>query len=314
VILLKNDCEKGAGVDLAKQYEVHVYPTFAMVNLDGQVTDRWAGYPGVDEFIGLVDQARADQSTIEQKQERFRAEPTYDLAMRLGQYSESVFASQAAVDYYRKALALNPGESTHLHEKIFMSMYYGLRSGDTDPALMLGEGEVILNDPNSSDDAVLSVVSVIRQVAEPEDYVPVLEKGLAATADSEREDVQEFRKELKVDEALYIDHDPEKALALKRETLPAGWREDPRALNSFAWWCYENDLNLDEAYELALKGADLAGEDADRANILDTAAQIAFKQGKTEKAIELETEAVRLAPGRDGFKKTLEKFKAGLDT
>ena len=41
-------------------------------------------------------------------------------------------------------------------------------------------------------------------------------------------------------------------------------RDDPSALNSFAWWCYENDLNLPEAYDLALKGASLAGADAGR--------------------------------------------------
>lgn len=314
MILLKNDCEKGAGVDLAKTYEVQVYPTFAMVNADGAVTDRWAGYPGVDEFIGLVDQARADMTTIDEKKVRFRAEPSYDLAMRLGQYSEAVFASADAVDYYRKALALNPGESAELHTKIFMSMYYGLRTGDTDPQLMLGEGEAILNNPASSDDAVLTVVSVIRRVADTEDYVPVLKKGLAATADSDEESVQEFRKELKVDEALYIDNDPKKALALKRETLPAGWQQDPGALNSFAWWCFENDLNLPEAYELAVQGVTLASEDTEKANILDTAAEIAFKLGKVDKAIEHETEAVRLAPKNGSFQKTLARFKAGLDT
>jgi tetratricopeptide (TPR) repeat protein len=314
VILLTNDCEKGAGVDLAKQYEVRVYPTFAMVNHDGEVTDRWAGYPGVDEFIGLVDQARADMTTIAQKKERFRSQPSYDLAMRLGRYSESVFASREAVDYFRKALALNPGESAPLHEKIFMNMAYGLRTGDTDPAMLLAEGEYILNDPSSSDEAVLTVVSVVRQVADPEHYVSVLQKGLAATADSPDENVQAFRKELKVDEALYVDEDPGKALQLKRATLAEGWQDDPRALNSFAWWCFENDLNLDEAYGLALKGVELAGDDREKANILDTAAEIAFKLGKTEKAIELETEAVRLAPANEGFKKTLEKFKAGRET
>ncbi len=314
MILLKNDCEKGAGVDLAKKYEVGVYPTFAMVNDAGEVTDRWAGYPGVDEFIGMVDQARADMTTIEEKQRRFKAEPSYDLAMRLGRYSEAMFASVDAVDYYRKASALNPDAATELRGKIFMSMYYGLRTGDTDPQMLLGEGEAILNDPNSEMDDVLMVASVIRRVGDEEHYVPVLKKALVATADSDEEAVQHYRKELLVDEALMIHHDPEKALTLKRETLAEGWEQDPAALNQYAWWCFENDLNLQEAYKLAMQGVELASNDGEKANILDTAAEIAFKLGEVDKAIELETKAVQLAPDNEAFKHTLTRFRAGIDT
>jgi tetratricopeptide (TPR) repeat protein len=314
VILLKNDCEKGAGVDLAKKYEVGVYPTFAMVNEHGEVTDRWAGYPGVDEFIGKVDQARADMSTIEEKKTRFRAEPTYDLALRLGMYSEAVFASVDAVDYYRKAMALNPSASTELRSKIFMSMYYGLRSGTTEPALLLGEGEAILNDPAAGTNDVLMVASVIRRISDQEHYVPVLKKALARTADDQSPEVQKYRQELLVDEALMVHGDADKALELKRATFEEGWQQDPMALNQFAWWCFENDLNLPEAYELAVAGADLAADDGTKANILDTAAEIAFKLGKVDKAIEHQTEAVRLAPDNEGFKHTLAKFQAGIDT
>ncbi len=99
MVLLLNDCEKGAGVDLAKKYNVRVYPTFAMVDDAGEVTARWAGYEGVARFIAQVDAARADMSTIAAKKQRFADEPTLPLALALAQHAEAVFAAGEAVEY-----------------------------------------------------------------------------------------------------------------------------------------------------------------------------------------------------------------------
>jgi len=310
VILLKNDCEKGAGKDLAAQYEVRVYPTFAMVDHQGEVTDRWAGYPGVEGFIEIVDRALDDPSTIAQKRDRFATDPDLDLALSLAQYSEAVFASAEAVDYYRKAMALDPSLTEELRGKVFMAMYYGARQGAFTGPQLLAEGEAILASDQATADQVLMVTSIVRNIAPPDEFVPFLERALAVTEQMDDPAAQEFRKELLVDEALLIRKDPQEALRRAREILPEGWRDDPVALNEFAWWCYENDLNLDEAYDLALRGAELADADGDRANILDTAAQIAFKQGRTDLAIEHQRRAVELAPDREGFRKTLEKFEA----
>lgn len=280
-----------------------------MVNSKGEVTDRWAGYDGVDGFTEQVDKARADMSTIEEKKERFKTEPTLALALALGQYSEAVFETDMAVDYCRKSMALDPSLSGEMRSKIFMSMYYGLRTGNFTPAQLLAEGEAILADPNADMGAVLMVTSVTRQMGDADVYRPFLERALELTDGSIDKDVLEFRRELLVDQALIIEQDKPKALELKRAAMTAGWETDPGGLNSFAWWCFENDVNLEEALELAIKGADLADDDATRANILDTAAEIAFKLGKIDKAVELETEAVNLAPDRDSFKETLERFK-----
>ncbi len=309
-MLLKNDCEKGAGVDLAKKYEIRVYPTFAMVNDKGEVTDRWAGFEGVEAIGGQIDRARADMSTIAEKQTRFQSEPTLALARSLAQYSEAVFASTEAVDYYRKISALDPSLTGEMRGKIFMSMYYGLRSGAFTGEQMVAEGEAILANPDADLEQVLMVVSVVRRAAEPDLYVPMLKQALAVTADVTDEDAVAFRRELLVDEALLIDQDKPKAMSLKRQIMAPGWEQDPDGLNQFAWWCFENELNLDEAYTLAVKGADLADGDGARANILDTAAEIAFKLGKIDTAIEHESEAVRLSPDQEAFKQTLQRFEA----
>jgi hypothetical protein len=56
-----------------------------------------------------------------------------------------------------------------------------------------------------------------------------------------------------LDYAFYVEHDPGKALRLKREAMPADWESNPQWLNAFAWWCYERKINFAEAEEIARK-------------------------------------------------------------
>ncbi|MBD3221871.1 hypothetical protein GF314_11580 [bacterium] len=310
MVLLKNDCEKGEGVDLAKQYEVRVYPTFAMVDHEGEVTDRWAGYPGVEGFRDIVDAALADRRTIAAKKAAFDEQPTVALAHGLGRYSESIFASQDAVRYYRQAMALDPASTTELRGKVFLAMYYGVRGGEFTADEVVAQGRELLAADDVSVDRALTVASITRRIAEPEQYRPVLERALALTEGVEGEAATAARRELEVDGALLIDGDPDRALELKRATLPEGWRDDAGQLNRFAWWCFENEVNLEQAQQLALRGVELATTDGDRANILDTAASIAFVRGRIEQAIELQTRAIELAPDNTGLQETLETFEA----
>lgn len=310
MVLLKANAEEGPGRPLAQQYEVRVFPTFVMVDRRGEVTDRWAGYAGVDGFIEQVDRARADRTTIAQKRTAFAEQPTLDLALSLAQHAEAVFASADAVDYYRKAMALDPSLTDELRGKIFMAMYYGAQQGQFTGPQLLAEGEAIMRSEQATLDQILLVTSIIRNIAPDDEYRPFLERALAESEGAQQEAAQAARRELLVDAALIIDRDVEKALRLRREAMPTGWRDDPPLLNDFAWWCFENDINLDEAYQLALRGAELASDDGVRANILDTAAQLAFKRGEVDTALAHQREAVKLAPDRRSFRETLERFEA----
>ena len=314
MILLKNDCEKGEGVDLRKQYEVRVYPTFAMVNGAGEVTARWAGYPGVEEFGALVDAALGDMRTIAEKQAAYEEWPTLALALGLARHAESVFATEDAVRYFRKAMALDPDLAADLRVDVFMAMGYGLRSGAFTVDDLAAEARIILAAPDVDPTDALRVALMSSRFLPDEAYRPLLEKALAATANLEGDDERNARRALEIDAALLIDGDAEKALDLKRQSLPEGWRDDPSQLNGFAWWCFENDLNLAEAFTLAMRGVDLAESDGDRANILDTAAEIAFKRGEAARAVELQERAVALNPDREAFKEKLARFREALDS
>jgi tetratricopeptide (TPR) repeat protein len=156
---------------------------------------------------------------------------------------------------------------------------------------------------------------MVRQIsseAAPEAAVPFIRSALEATAGSDDEDLISMHRGLQVESALLIDHDPVKALGLKREGLPEGWDTDPRQLNRFAWWCFENDVNLEEALALALQGVELSESPGDQANILDTAAELCNKLGNCGEAVQHMQRAVELNPDRQYYKDQLAKFEALL--
>ena len=120
------------------------------------------------------------------------------------------------------------------------------------------------------------------------------------------------RRKLLISEALLVKDDPELALGLVREGLPEGWEEDAGRLNGFAWWCFENDVNLEEAEMLARKGAELAEDDSKKAQILDTAAEIAYLRGDQAEAVALIQQAIVLDSDSEGYGEKLDRFNGSV--
>ena len=114
---------------------------------------------------------------------------------------------------------------------------------------------------------------------------------------------------LNINHALFVEKDPDKALTLKKSSLKEGWENDAGQLNGFAWWCFENKLNLDEAAELARRGAKLAEPGRSKAMILDTAAEIENLRGNPAEAFKLMEQAVKEDPVTEHWKEQLERFK-----
>lgn len=86
---------------------------------------------------------------------------------------------------------------------------------------------------------------------------------------------------------------------------------DPARLNNFAWWCFEENLNLSEAKTLAAKGVALANPGPDKAMILDTLAEIVFQLGDSKEAASIMEKAIREDPNSKHYPKQLDRFRAG---
>lgn len=70
-VCVKYDMEKGAGVELAKKYEVHAYPTFLMLRPDGTLQHRLVGGDGLEAFIARVEKGFDEQNNLSALHRRY---------------------------------------------------------------------------------------------------------------------------------------------------------------------------------------------------------------------------------------------------
>ncbi len=314
-ILYQIDCEKGEGIELAKRYAIRGYPTFKMVDSKGVELEAWMGYDGPDVWATLVNAGTADRRTLEAKAAAFAQQPTAVLARSLGNAAAAAGDNKGAVDHFKQALALDPAGADEYEESIVSYTFYGMRGED--PPFTFDDLDAVAGPafarPNQTDQGKLMIASMVTYAARGagvvDKAIPYLRDAMAATAGTTDEDLARSRSRLEVDHALLVEKDTDKAVTLKKATMPEGWQDDAGRLNSFAWWCFENQLNLQEAEELALRGVELATSDKQRASVLDTAAEICNLLGNCEEAIARIKRAIELDPGNDFYKEQLARFE-----
>ena len=311
-VFLKIDCEKGEGPDVAKRYGIRAYPTFYAVNGDGEVTDRWIGYEDADRWAATVENAKADVRTMAAKKEAYAAAPTADLAARLANDAACDFEFRTAVDHFKKARELNPADADHFTEQILTNMYYGADGGGFTFAEVAAEADLAFAAPGATVADKVQLAEMVSRMAGSMDArekaIPYITAALEAAEGNTDEDLANSVTGLRIDHALLVEKDADKAFEMKIGMQPEGWRDDARRLNAFAWWCFENRIKLDEAEEMALRGIELAEDDAQRATILDTAAEICAARGDCTEALVRIRKAIELDPENDYYKDQLAKF------
>jgi len=314
VVFLSMDCEKGEGPEIAKKFNVRGYPSFVMTNGDGEPVERWIGYEGPEKWTARVGAGILDTRTLAAKTTAFTDKPTTELALSLAYNAATDFDFATSVTYLKKARDLDPENATEYTGMILTNMYYGTRSQAFSLADVMAEADVVMAAKLSTAEDKVNVALLVNNLAassgEPDKAIPYIKQGLAAGKGYE--ELAEDYAQLQISHALLVEKDLDKAVELKRASMPEGWQEDPGQLNNFAWWCFENNTNLEEAEALALHGVEIAVTDNDKANILDTAAEICSARGNCEDAIARIKEAIALSPDREYYKDQLAKFEKEL--
>lgn len=83
---------------------------------------------------------------------------------------------------------------------------------------------------------------------------------------------------------------------------------DASTLNGLAWVCATNGVHLEEALTAAERAVKLEPKSAE---ILDTLAEVHYRMGRKEEAIEVETRALALSPNDEYLKGQLARFRDG---
>ena len=88
---------------------------------------------------------------------------------------------------------------------------------------------------------------------------------------------------------------------------------DPNALNSYGWRMSELEMNLPDALDKTKLAVQLSNEDLEsKANILDTEAEILWKLGRVDEAIQTIEKAIFINPTRKYFSDQKNKFLESL--
>jgi tetratricopeptide (TPR) repeat protein len=311
VLLYRVDAEKGDGKTLAKEFKIRGYPTFIMVNQEGQIIDLWLGYSNT--FIPTLADACKDLSTIDEKKARFKANPDLRSSIVLGRYSSAMGEFKEAEGFYQQAQALNDDSTKNYYYDIFENTANGVRKDlfTYDDAVIAADKALSSSsiDPWDGYEVSGMMITLAKSNNKPDDVAKYIQAGLDVTSSTDNPTLQGYHSELNVEYALNVEHDTALAVQNKRASMPENWQEDAAGLNEFAWWCFENQANLNEAEQLADKALTLAKPGREKANILDTAAEIKHTLGKSREAIELEQQACNEAPEVKEFSQKVEKWQ-----
>jgi tetratricopeptide (TPR) repeat protein len=306
------NAEEGEGETLAEEYEIQGYPTFVALNANGDTIGRWYGYGAASEFISTLGAVVTDPATIDERRARFEAEPAEADAALLGRYHVSRNEHDRAIDYFRKAVELSGGSGEYQFD-LFMANAAGYFKETIPLEEIVGAADRAMESGGLAKHHLLGLASVMSRVGgKSEEWLarPYAEAALAATETGLDPDYEKLRLGLAIDYAFHVEGDEQKAVALKRESMPEGWLEDAGQLNEFAWWCFEKETNLVEAERLARKGVELAEEGDQKAMILDTVAEIAYLNGETEEALALMRRAVEQDPETEHYREQIERFRS----
>ncbi len=313
VVLCKIDAEKGKGIGVARQYSVRNFPTFILVNAEGETMDRWLGYQEEEGFATSLASSLEDPKTVADRLAQFQKSPAETDALTLGKirFHEGMFAEAAA--FYRRASELNPQTELPYESYIFNAMAYGNYFQVFSADQVKAQADAVFASSNSSAKDIMKATYSMHKVAsrshDMDYYLPYLKKAMARTANSTDEKVSSMRASLLPDYAMHIEKDVAKAVEYKLAAQPEGWQEDANLLNNYAWWCFENRVNLEEAADFARKGIELAEAGKMKANILDTLAEICNASGDCENSVEYIRLAVKEDPKNEYFQSQLTRFE-----
>lgn len=273
--------------------------------------DRWAGYGGPDHFTTALQAGLDDPTTVEQKIARYEANPNLEDAEKIARILSDGGNYDQGIVYYGLAAELDP-DSDYAYE-IFEATVQACRKEifaverATEAAMAALASEQVSPENKGM---VFYYSRWLENKLELDGYaMQFLEPAYQAVLAAEDEELAGMAADLSIEYALVIEQDKEKAAELKYASMPEGWKEEPQRLNAYAWWCFQNQVDLERAESLALEGVELLEAGPERAAILDTAAELCRSMGKQEEALALLQQAAEEDPANQDYTSKLEEWR-----
>ncbi len=230
----------------------------------------------------------------------------------LASYYDSKAEYKDAISYYKKAAQLNTLSKDYATD-IFQAYYYGFRRGQFSlDELKAAANNALASKTANIEDSVWIFYFMSNLIAKKNDdldLIRFIKEGQSFFTSMDNNTFRRQKEAVNILFTIYIEKAPDKAIELKKASMPEGWDENAGNINSFSWWCFEHKINLDEAETLARKGVELAESGGEKAMILDTVAEIVNLKGNPTEAVELTRLAIKESPERKFYQEQLKRFE-----
>jgi thiol-disulfide isomerase/thioredoxin len=294
-ICLKIEMEKGEGLDIAKKYDVQVYPTFLFINADGEKVHQACGSKSVELFIADGQNAlNPETQLISLKRDYESGKNEFNFSRR---YAHALYNANMDATEIINGLAASSQATELINEQDFALLTNNsLIDSKAFQFIMQNKPKYvdIVGDEKIREFIEGSFLTAANKAGKKEDM-----ERLSNSINSLHEYELGNAKELEL-HMNYI-----YAIASKKNIMEAAQpyienfkMKDAGELNNIAWTIFENyndRENLLKATEWARLSTEL---EKDYAN-MDTYANLLYKIGKEKEAIEVAKESINLGKAKD---------------
>ncbi len=309
----KFDMEKGEGIDLKNKYNVNVFPTLLFLDGDGNVVHRSAGGRDAAGIIALGKVALNPEERFSAIKEKYEANKTdgtavlkYLHALReayvpYNEVSNSYFAILKEADYLKEE---NWQLIVNFVEDYSIPVFKYLVKNKDVFSEKFGKKAV----ENKIEQVYFqSQATFLRRNIDEVAYNKNKELILAENCDLAKRAIKTtdvYFYQVKQDWANFV--------ATADELITKMNYSDASRINSFGWTAFQQ-INDNELLKKAIKWMEIAVKFDANAAYFDTMANLYFKTGNKEKAIQAEEKAIELAKNQgetiQEYENTLKKFK-----
>ena len=292
----KIDMEKGEGIDIAKKYDVKVFPTYLFIDGNGKLVHRTVGYVPEKEFIQFAKDASDPSKRVAALKERFEKgekDPEFlKNLVNLTAFTETDYAGKVFEKY------ITAKANTPLAADDMQMLFMTLKNSESPAYKIFKEkkADLLKFMPEKSYEATdksLKINTVIKKAYNEESKTYDENKFIEGTKDFlTKDEAVKYLSKIKAGKALK-DKDIATYEKLTLETYKDYTNFNSNELNSIAWNFFENVTNK-SSLETALKWAQESVKQSENSANTDTLANLYNKLNDkanakiwAEKAIEL---------------------------
>ena len=292
----KIDMEKGEGINIAKKYDVKVFPTYLFIDGNGELVHRTVGYVPEKEFIQFAKDASDPSKRVAALKERFEKgekDPEFlKNLVNLTAFTETDYAGKVFEKY------ITAKANTPLAADDMQMLFMTLKNSESPAYKIFKEkkADLLKFMPEKSYEATdksLKINTVIKKAYNEESKTYDENKFIEGTKDFlTKDEAVKYLSKIKAGKALK-DKDIATYEKLTLETYKDYTNFNSNELNSIAWNFFENVTNK-SSLETALKWAQESVKQSENSANTDTLANLYNKLNDkanakiwAEKAIEL---------------------------